>query len=516
LRPDHLQRNGYFRSTAPHLEKLLDESVVFSDVYTPLARTYPSWIATLTGLLPINNGIRDNIISDLIPKNKTVTQAFQEAGWHTSFITDDSRFSFMQEELGFDYILQPEVGAMNFALSASEPRFRAFHGLMHNKIGYWLAPVVRHNQALGKSYRPELFFEATIEALHEASQNERFFLTSHSCFLHAPGDRNYPWSRMHGQKGYRGKNRFRYSRSGSKIIASEVGDDEPVYSFAQQDERIYDSGIAMADGIVERIVGELKKSGLYDNTVIIVFSDHGENMWKPNLPYKWHGPNHGFHPYDDGQHKVVLGIRFPDQEFAGTQIDNPVRLIDLAPTLVEYFQLPWEGDFDGESLFPLMRGEEEEKPRMVYIETGMSEKNYWPEGHRDYPYKRIAERYWIEPDTKRVLVRNEFLPHLIAGKDRTLQMGQWKLVFRPMKGEPMIELFDRQVDPHNRDDVSLNYPVHTAYLGMKMLEFLERDSEELTIKAEWEKIIAENPEPNWWGEPEVETNSAEEDQEVQE
>ena len=93
--------------------------------------------------------------------------------------------------------------------------------------------------------------------------------------------------------------------------------------------------------------------------------------------YKYHGPNHGYHPYGEGQHKVMLGIRFPDGSHAGKDISSTVRLIDIAPTFAEYFKLNWGAEFDGKSLLPLLAGEQEEEKRLVYIETGVSEKKYW-------------------------------------------------------------------------------------------------------------------------------------------
>jgi arylsulfatase A-like enzyme len=498
LRPDHLKRNGYLRDTVPNIEALMQDSVVFTEAYTVMARTYPSWMSILTGQLPINNGVRNNIISDLIPKTKTLTQGLQEKGWFTSFATDDSRFSFMQPDLGFDSILQPEVGAMNFALSATEPRFRMFHMFMHNPIGYKLAPVIRHNQALGKSYRPELYFEANIERLYEASQHDNFFFATHACFLHSPGDRNYPWSQMYGQHGYTRFNRLRYSKSGTKLVFSDPESDAPINVIAKQDQRIYDSGLDMADGMVKRVVDELKRSGMYDNTIIVLLSDHGENHWEKDLPYTYHGPNHGFNPYGDGQHHVLLTIRFPDGQFSGTEVTDTVRLIDLAPTLSEVLQLDLKDDFDGKSLIPLIQGEKEDEIREVYIETGMSEPNYWSDEHRDYSYNKIAERYWIQPDNNWVMVRDEFWPELLAGKDRVLQMGKWKLVWRPMKdNNHLVQLFNREEDAENRSDIAEQYPVHTAFLGMRLLKYLERDDEVYLGVDQWQQIVEEHDEPNW-------------------
>ena len=58
----------------------------------------------------------------------------------------------------------------------------------------------------------------------------------------------------------------------------------------------------------ERLVGQL---------IVILVSDHGENMWAEDLPYRYKGPNHGFHPYGEGQHHVALAIHFPKGSMQG-------------------------------------------------------------------------------------------------------------------------------------------------------------------------------------------------------
>ena len=83
-----------------------------------------------------------------------------------------------------------------------------------------------------------------------------------------------------------------------------MDEDDSVIDITHQDHNIYDSGMHMADAMVKQIVDEL--SGLWDNTIIVLLSDHGEEMFDDDLPYKCHGPNHGYHPYGDGQHHVML------------------------------------------------------------------------------------------------------------------------------------------------------------------------------------------------------------------
>jgi arylsulfatase A-like enzyme len=492
LRPDHLDSEGYFRDTAPHIDALLAESVIFEQAFTPMARTYPSWTSLLTASWPTTHQVRDNLPTpdELVPDLPMLPVLMSEAGYETGFITDDSRFSYMVPETGFSRIVQPAVGIQNFAVSVNEPRYRTFHSLMHNPIGFTMVPVMAYNQAFGKSYRPWLFEERVMDELAELSQADRFLAALHSCVLHAPGDRIDPWFRMYGQKGYQGKNRLRYSQSGTSQVYVE-DDGEYDNLTAEQDVRIYDSGIDMADALVARVMDGLRQADLLDNTIIVLFSDHGENMWAPDLPYRYRGPNHGFHPYDDGQHQVMLAIRFPDGAHAGQRVTDTVRLIDVAPTIAEILGLEWPGEPDGRSMMPLIRGEHEDEQRLVYIETGLSEKNYWQRGHRQYPFSRVSERYQIDPDTGLVSIRPEFRPQLIAAKDRVIQRGQWKLVWRPSRdGLPEVELFDRSVDPHNSNNVYGRNIQIAAELGLELEPFVVGDGEDGAMFETWRRILA--------------------------
>ena len=489
LRPDRLGHFGNERNTSPNIDALLDESLIFTQAFTQLPRTYPAWTTTLTGTWPTVHGIRDNLpTSDrLIPEPALLPNVLKDAGYATGFATDDSRFSYMIPETGFQMIRQPVVGLQNFAMSVNEPRFRAFHGLLHNRVGFSLLPVQAYNQSFGSSYRPWQFVEWTVDGLAELSHSDQFFYAIHSCVLHVPGDRVYPWYSMFGQDGYKGKNRFKYSSSGSSLVVSAVTDAKGKHAqrVAEQDLRIYDSGIRMADDLVGEVVSELKRSGLWDNTIVILFSDHGEEIWDTDLPYKWWGPNHGFHMYGEGHTNVAFSIRFPDGKHAGQIVDDPIRLIDLAPTVAELLGLSWPNPIDGKSVMPLARGEQEDGPRLVYMETGLSEPRYWVPGHKRYPFKKVSKRYRLDPEVDRVYIRTKFLPQLIAAKDRALQLGQWKLIWHSLKKGIRVDLYDRENDPTSRIDLAEYHPEKVEELGRLLLPFLEVDGVSPPPVEEW-------------------------------
>jgi len=478
LRPDHLGFYGYERDTAPNIDALLRESITFDSAWTPIARTYAAWTSMLTGLIPINNGIRDNlpVPEKLIPEVPSLPAFLQKKGWKTAFITDDSRFSYMLPEMGWDTIVQPPPNLKNFAVSMHEPRFRAFAWLMHNPIGFSFVPTAAYNQAFSRSFRPDLFVDKALDTMGEiSSDGEPFLMAMHTCVLHVPSVRPYPWHQMFDQRGYRGDNRFRYSSFGTALLDGDGDKDrspEAKLKIAEQDLRVYDSGIDMADQMVAKVVAELKRSGLWDNTIVVLLSDHGEEHYEPGHPYKFHGPNHGYHSYGDGQHHVVWSIRIPDGSRAGTSIKEPVRLFDLVPTLMDLLEMEWPAEIDGINAFD---APQETTQREVYIETGVSEPRYWTEGHKRYPFKRLNAKYEIDESTGRINIKDSFMPHLVAAKDRVMQVGRWKLIWHAVEEGMKIDLFDRENDPSNLKPVTHEHPEIAADLLNRMSVYLERD-----------------------------------------
>ena len=68
------------------------------------------------------------------------------------------------------------------AISVHEPRFRAFHGLLNNRVGFMFLPVQAYNQAFGASYRPGSFVQWAVDGgLAEVSQSDKFFYAMPLC-----------------------------------------------------------------------------------------------------------------------------------------------------------------------------------------------------------------------------------------------------------------------------------------------------------------------------------------------
>lgn len=110
----------------------------------------------------------------------------------------------------------------------------------------------------------------------------------------------------------------------------------------------YDGEIAYTDSAMGRLFAGLRARGLYDNAIIAVMADHGEALGE-------HGEHHhGIFLYDETIH-VPLLFKLPGRRFAGKRLDGRVRLVDVAPTVLELAGISVPSEMQGESLLGVMK-----------------------------------------------------------------------------------------------------------------------------------------------------------------
>jgi len=126
----------------------------------------------------------------------------------------------------------------------------------------------------------------------------------------------------------------------------------------------YDGEIAFDDAIVASVVDKLGQIGLLDRTLITIIGDHGESLGD-------HGEEtHTMFVYDSAI-RVPLILWRPGLLPAGIVVGEPVRLTDLAPTLLDLVGAPPLKTADGRSLRPLIGGRSPVPPPAIYAETLM-------------------------------------------------------------------------------------------------------------------------------------------------
>ncbi len=122
----------------------------------------------------------------------------------------------------------------------------------------------------------------------------------------------------------------------------------------------YDGCIRNADAHLEKLLNHLSSLGKLEETLIIVTADHGEE-WAEHQ-----GAGHGFTLYREQLH-IPLILAHPS--LGATRRAEPVRQVDLLPTLVELCGLPGAAapPIQGRSLVPLLRGESDPRPEEQFV-----------------------------------------------------------------------------------------------------------------------------------------------------
>src|SRR5262249_30146595 len=106
----------------------------------------------------------------------------------------------------------------------------------------------------------------------------------------------------------------------------------------------YDAEVAYTDAMVGKLLADLAAAGQLDHTLIIVAADHGESLGE------YGEPTHGVFAYD-------ITLRVPWFIWAGSRIasqafEGVVRLIDLAPTILDLLAIAPPPTFEGRSVLP--------------------------------------------------------------------------------------------------------------------------------------------------------------------
>jgi len=171
----------------------------------------------------------------------------------------------------------------------------------------------------------------------ERHRDDRFVLYLHYLDAHTPYAPPKANVALFADPAYRG--------TIGDTFAGPEGKAAKGYGAADQQKivALYDAAIRSIDEQIGRLLDTLAKQGQLERTVVAVTADHGEEFWD-------HG--HFFHGqtlYDELLH-VPLIVWAPGAAAAGTVIQRPVRMIDLAPSLLEWTALEQPATFEGRRL----------------------------------------------------------------------------------------------------------------------------------------------------------------------
>ena len=284
-RADRMGFLGSKRGLTPNLDVLAKQGVVFSRAYSHVPLTTASHTTILTGTYPQFNHVNDFGVP-LSPRLPYLPDLLHQNGYHTGAFVGS-------------LILDPLDGTAPGFDRGFDVYDAGFHLRRHGADRYQTverrAGVVVNHALSWLSQLPD----------------GPFFLWVHLYDAHDPYDPPPPFK-------------------------------------ARYKSQPYDGEIAYADASLGKLFAELRRHGLYDETLIAVMADHGESLGA-------HGENtHGVFLYDETLH-VPLVIKLPLNRAAGRRVDTRAGLVDVAPTLLEEAGIPVPKEMQGEPLQGLMK-----------------------------------------------------------------------------------------------------------------------------------------------------------------
>ncbi len=397
LRPDHI-------ALTPAIRHFVAEGQIYPHAYTPLARTFPAWVSILTGKYPSEHGARFNLTEkSQVDIQSTIAKSLQDNGYESVFITDERRFSNIDRDYGFDKIIGPQQGVNDFLLGSIND-FPLTNLLLNAPIGSDLFGFTGYNRAAAKNYNPNRFTRHVINFINKPHAKP-LFLAIHLCLPHWP----YTW-------------------------ADSTELDQAV---AQTPHENYNAALKKVDMQFQAIVKSLEKRGLLDNALVFVISDHGDGFGElgdrltqeqfytsygtppKRLTHLSGSYGHGTDILSPSQFQVLFAMKnYGENPLPQGINETPVSLVDIAPTIADYLNLPNQS---GVSLLRQINPN-----RSIFIETGLTSRIL----NTQHPELKelLSETirfYDIDTNNSYIFLKPEATNYLITQKQKAVIQYPW-------------------------------------------------------------------------------------------
>lgn len=333
VRADHLSLYGYNLRTTPFLEKMAEESAVFDNAFSTAPWTLPSHASLFTGLYPSQHNTHGEHFW-LDDSFRTLAERLKENDYQTiSFSNNDYVSSYHNLVQGFErcwyktrWTDDPRTLAPNLGNNV-----HSFFRWCWNRIQtYVLAKIIQNPSSLFDYPTAAVTNEAISKWLnHERDIRKPFFIFINYMDAHFPYNPNYETARLFLNEediaaSY--KQKLRNPQIEYLLDLSKGGyTEKDIYII----KALYDACIRYLDGELENLMKTLKRMRIYDDTMIIITSDHGEYLGTRNRL------GHGLGLHDELLH-VPLLVRYPNLFDAGARYDTIVNLIDIPTTILSF------------------------------------------------------------------------------------------------------------------------------------------------------------------------------------
>ncbi len=304
LRADHLGAYGYPRPISPNIDRFAAGAILFENARAQSSWTRPTVVSLLTGLAPRSHGVnrREDALSDSVD---TLAELLAATGYATAgFVTNGNAGPNFGLDQGFETFRHLQE-------SADTHERHRLSDYLNRWLFHWL-------ENRGEDDRP-------------------FLLYAHATDPHVPYTPPEDFRRRFAPDADPAAGRLDQARA---VIQGLV----PATDRIRRDLiGLYDAEIAFNDHHFGKLIERLKELELYENSLIVLVSDHGEEFLDHD------GWEHGITLFDEQLH-VPLIVKLAHQE-VGRRVSTTVSQVDLVPTILDLLAIAPPASLDGGNLF---------------------------------------------------------------------------------------------------------------------------------------------------------------------
>jgi len=328
LRADRLGAYGYSKPTSPYMDAFAAQGVLFERAYAADIPTEVAHTGMFTGKLGLTTGVvsHGSEFSHLPKSVAWLPALLRDAGYRTAAV--DNLYQLKEWfARGYNHYIN-SVGKKRWidgrtinslakewlSTCGQEPFFLFLH--------YWDP----HTPYLPPDSYKRLFYERDKDPFDPANRSMEGAYNSAA----------YPFFKHH-----------HYDLLGDVTDAAYIN-------------ALYDAEVRYLDDLLQELDQELERLGLLEDTMIVLVGDHGESLTEHDIYWDHCG-------LYETTVNVPMMMRWPGQIDAGRRVPGLVQQVDIMPTILEAAGIALPNDLDGQSLWPVIRGQAEGTNEQLFL-----------------------------------------------------------------------------------------------------------------------------------------------------
>lgn len=384
LAADQLRYDVLGKGYTPHIDALINDSVSFSNAYCASPLCVPARGALFTGTYP---GVNGSLINGWLPSEKPYSlvkngtdhlysvmerlgmECFHSGKQHL-FVEGipleerpDTRTAWLTTEKSYSAFVREQGKRL-----PGGPPFRTqipeMSDGVHTRVCTYSNPQTGLYEEGYEYYFDGYFTEAAIKALDGFDSEKPLFLSMMYLAPHPPFDIPDPWySLVKAEEVELPDNVNQWYAHQSPLqkynLTGYIGGQYQLETWREA-WRTYLGLVSLLDDCVGRILDKLKEKSLYENSIIVFTSDHGEMLGSHRLFQK-------MCMYEESA-KTPFSIHLPGGRKKGTVKGEYISHIDIFPTICDYYGVAPAGEINGQSLKGVLEDTGIYQERPVYIQ----------------------------------------------------------------------------------------------------------------------------------------------------